>query len=151
MAGHVFHEIYLHLNWHTKNDQPLLTPTVEPLVHQFLIDRCRATKGVYFHQIGGTADHVHVAINIEPHVCISDLIGELKGACSHEINQQMPYKALEWQRGYGVVSFGRRQLGWVKQYIRNQQDHHARGAIYERLERITVDEDSDEDSEAGNA
>jgi putative transposase len=140
MASHVFHEIYLHINWHTKNDQRLLTPKVEPLVHNFLRERCRATPGVYLHEVGGTEDHVHLAINIEPFVTISDLIGELKGASSHAINEQMRYKALEWQRGYGVVSFGRKQLDWVVAYVRNQKQHHAEGSTHHRLERTSEDE-----------
>lgn len=89
MSSHVFHEIYLHLNWHTKNDSPLLNPRVEPLAQKFLVDRCRQTKGVYLHGIGGIETHLHLAINIEPSVCISDLVGDLKGACSHEINQKL--------------------------------------------------------------
>ncbi|MCP9494378.1 MAG: hypothetical protein MSG64_07985 [Pyrinomonadaceae bacterium MAG19_C2-C3] len=36
---------------------------------------------------------------------------------------------------YGVVSFGTKDLEWVKQYVRNQKEHHACGQIYERLER----------------
>ena len=54
MSSHVFHEIYLHFNWHTKDDLPLLTSDLEPLVHDYLRQRCRQTKGVYFHGIGGT-------------------------------------------------------------------------------------------------
>jgi hypothetical protein len=44
---------------------------------------------------------------------------------------------LEWQTGYGVVSFGMRDLDWVVEYVRNQREHHARGAVHDRLERIT--------------
>ena len=141
MSSHVFHEIYLHLNWHTKADSPLLTPTVEPIVHKFITERCRKAEGVYFHGIGGTATHVHLAINIEPQVCISDLVGDLKGACSYELNQQKRFKALEWQRGFGVVSFGKKQLGWVQEYIANQKEHHAAGKIQRRLEKVTCDDD----------
>ncbi len=25
MSAHVYHEIYLHVNWHTKDDRPMLT------------------------------------------------------------------------------------------------------------------------------
>lgn len=32
----------------------------------------------------------------------------------------MNRKALEWQRGYGVVSFGKRNLEWVLDYVRRQ-------------------------------
>jgi len=141
MSSHVFHEIYLHINWHTKGDRPLLSAALEPEVHQRLRDRIRKTKGVYFHAVGGTATHIHLAVNIEPFVTISDLVGELKGACSREVNKARRRKALEWQRGFGVVSFGKRQLGWVKKYIANQKEHHAKGTAQDRLERVTRDDD----------
>jgi len=33
-------------------------------------------------------------------------------------------------------------------YVRNQKEHHARGAVFERLERITADEPEAEQGEA---
>jgi putative transposase len=141
MSSHVYHEIYLHLNWHTKLSQPLLNVTLEPAVHSFLRDRCRAIKGVYFHAVGGTETHIHLAVNIEPFVCISDMVRELKGACSHEINEQQRRKALEWQRGFGVVSFGMKNLGWVLEYIAKQKEHHSLGTLRTRLEQTRFDDD----------
>ena len=58
MSSHVFHEIYLHINWHAKNNHPLLTARLEPLVHDFVRQRCRQTKGVYLHGVNGTATHL---------------------------------------------------------------------------------------------
>ena len=49
----------------------------------------------------------------------------------------MASKALEWQTGYGVVSFGAKDLPWVVAYIQNQREHHARAGTHDRLERIT--------------
>ena len=140
MSGHVFHEIYLHINWHTKLSRPLLTTSLEPEVHDFLRRRVEQTQGVFFHGVGGTATHIHLAVNIEPSVNISDFVGDVKGACSREINKLRRAKSLEWQRGYGVVSFGKRQLNWVLEYIANQKEHHVRGTIHERLERMMMDE-----------
>ena len=141
MASHVFHEVYLHLTWHTKDDAPLLIPTLEPIVHNVLTNRCHQTKGVYLHAINGTPTHVHVAVNIEPQVTISDLVGELKGFSSHEVNHQMRMKRLEWQRGFGVVSFGKRQLPWVQKYTARQKEHHTTGRVQARLERVSFDDD----------
>ena len=141
MSGHVFHEIYLHINWHTKESRSLLTASLEPEVHQFIRERIQHTRGVYFHGIGGTATHIHLAVNIEPFVTISDVVGDIKGACSHDINKSRHMKALEWQRGFGVVSFGKRQLAWVLRYIVNQKEHHAKGTIQDRLERVSMDDD----------
>src|SRR5688500_6051876 len=141
MSGHVFHEIYLHLNWHVKDSRPLLTDALEPAVYAFLSERCRKVGGVFLHGVNGTPTHLHMAINIEPHVCISDLVGDLKGACSHEINKQFRMKRLQWQRGFGVVSFGKKQLPWVLRYIANQKEHHAKGTTQLRLEKVSMDDD----------
>lgn len=140
MSSHVYHEIYLHLNWHTKDNLPLITPSLEPLVHGKLTERCEKTNGVLLHRINGTADHVHLAISIEPHVTISDLVGALKGGSSHDVNDLRRMKALEWQRGFGVVSFGKKDLPWVQDYIDHQKEHHAKGTWQDRLERTEFDD-----------
>jgi len=33
MSSHVFHEIYLHLSWHTKDNLRLMTPGLESDIH----------------------------------------------------------------------------------------------------------------------
>lgn len=50
-------------------------------------------------------------------------------------------KSLQWQKGYGIVSFGTKDLKWVMNYVLNQKEHHSKGAIYDRLERIEDDDD----------
>jgi REP element-mobilizing transposase RayT len=100
-------------------------------------------RGVYFHEVGGTATHIHLAVNIAPFVCISDFIGQLKGACSYEVNQAAKKRLLQWQRGFGVVSFGKQQLPWVKNYIKRQKEHHAKRKVFDRLERIAFDDDGE--------
>ena len=140
MSSHVFHEIYLHFNWHTKNDVPLLIPRIEVAVHQLLRDRCKRTRGVHLHALNGTENHVHLAMNIEPFVTISEFVKELKGSSAYDLNKQERSKRLEWQRGYGVVSFGKQQLPWVLDYIANQKEHHAKGTAKRRLELTGFDE-----------
>jgi putative transposase len=141
MSRNYYSEIHLHIVWHTKESAPFLTPQVELFVHRHLKQRLVDTPGVFVHEIGGTETHVHLAVTIVPTILVSELIGQLKGASSHETNRQFPgAKVLEWQAGYGVVSFGTRALEWVCGYVRNQKEHHARGSVFDRLERIvTVD------------
>src|SRR5712692_6753401 len=113
---------------------PLLTPDVEALVHHYLRGKLINLPGAYVHEIGGTETHVHLALSIAPTILINDLIGKLKGASSHEANQKLGgnRKLLEWQAGYGVVSFGTRDLEWVKAYVRNQRERHAHGTVFDR-------------------
>ena len=139
MGHNYYSELNLHLTWHTKESLPLLTEQLEPLVHRCVRHKIINTPGVFVHEIGGTETHVHVAVTIPPTLLISEFIGQLKGASSHEVNEQLGVrgKVLQWQAGYGIVSFGTGDLGWVKEYIRNQREHHAHGRTHDRLERIT--------------
>ena len=137
MARNYYAEINLHITWHTKDSSSLLTPKVEAEIHHYLRGRCSNTPGVFIHEIGGIETHVHLVISIAPTILISEFIGQLKGASSHEVNQKFGQKLLAWQAGYGVVSFGTKDLPWIVDYVRNQRERHARGKIEDRLERIT--------------
>ena len=88
-----------------------------------------------FHQgSGGTQDHVHMLIRIEPQVLISDFVGKLKGASSFEMNKMFGRSSLNWQRGYGVVSFARRNLTGLQKYVASQKEHHRAGTVRPALE-----------------
>lgn len=102
------------------------------------------TDGVFVHEIGGTETHIHIALTVPPTLTISDYVGKLKGGSSHHVNHSNPTrdKLLEWQTGYGVVSFGTKDLPWVTSYIRNQKEHHRQGSAVDRLERINAMEAS---------
>jgi len=137
MSHNYYAEINLHFVWHTKQSQPLLTPEAEKTAHGSIKARVLSVPGLYFHEVGGTETHVHVAVSIPPTVLVSEFVGRLKGGSSHEVNQSLGQERLQWQNGYGVVSFGTRDLEWVKAYIRDQKQHHAVGRVFDRLERIT--------------
>jgi putative transposase len=142
MSRNYYAEINLHIVWHTKGSLPLLTPDVERFTHHYIRGRLINTAGVFIHEIGGTENHVHVVISVAPTVLISELIGRVKGSSSHEANRQFPRgrRVLEWQDGYGVVSFGTKDMDWVRAYVRNQREHHARGSVHDRLERLKMPE-----------
>lgn len=134
MSNRSYAEINLHITWHTKDNIPFITPTLEPDLWAFIKNRVVTQENVYFHAIGGMPDHIHIASSFYPPFEIDRWIGDMKGASSHEFG-----KAIQWQSGYGVVSFGTKDLPWVIEYIHKQKEHHRLGAVYERLERIQGD------------
>lgn len=134
MSSHVYSDIYLHASWHCYCDRPLLTPEVADALHAFLREYCTKEKGVHFLVSGGTATHVHLAFQIEPFVVISTLLGKIKGASAHQMNVIFGKDTLQWQRGYGVVSFSKRQLAYIRNYVENQKEHHAKGTLVRGLE-----------------
>ena len=141
MPKKVYSEINLHITWHTKNNNPVLTDSIEHRVHHYLEHAARKTKNVSFHAVDGTENHVHLAVTVPPGLLISEWIGKLKGGSSFYINHEIANrKLLDWQQGYGVVSFGTKDLKWVVDYVKNQKQHHAQGTANKRLERSDEDE-----------
>jgi putative transposase len=142
MSTRAYSEINLHFVWHVKTSLPLISELLEPRLHRYIKSYALQSKGLIFHEIGGTENHIHIAVTIPPTLLISDWIAKIKGASSHYVNHELlNRKLLDWQTGYGVVSLGTKDLEWVVRYIRNQKEHHQSGTIVERLETITQGED----------
>src|ERR1041384_1605213 len=71
-------------------------------------------------------------------------IGKLKGGSSFHLNHEIANrKVLDWQTGYGVVSFATKDLPWIIEYVKNQREHHARGTTNKRLEACHDDDVDD--------
>src|SRR5260370_39543666 len=142
MSNRAYSEINLHFTWHVKESLPIISPEIEPRLYREITSYALKSKGLIFHEVGGTETHIHIAVTIPPTLVISEWIGRLKGASSHYVNHELVNrKLLEWQAGYGVVSFGTKDLEWVVNYVRNQKEHHRNGTTVERLERIASEED----------
>ena len=99
------------------------------------------TPGARLHAIGGIETHIHIATSLPPNILVSDWVGKLKGSSSYYINHEVEPKALEWQRGYGIVTFGTKDLQWVIEYINDQKEHHKKGTTNERLEKFSYEEE----------
>ena len=64
---------------------------------------------------------------------MSAVVGQLKGASAHALNQLRP-GSIHWQAGYGVVTFRRTELAKVVSYVDHQEEHHRTGALSPLLE-----------------
>jgi putative transposase len=133
MSRTTYSEIHLHITWHVKEGRPLLEDAAERVAHAAIRRKAMETRGVIVHAVNGTPTHV---LQVPPSVLVSELIGQMKGASSFAVNESGPtQERFAWQTGYGVVSFGTRNLEWVVDYVNKQKQHHAAGTTVDRLER----------------
>ena len=138
MSKDVYHELFVHVVWHTKDSRSLIQPAREQELHNYIRRRAVAPGGIFIHEIGGTDNHVHLVARVNPSLLLSEWIGKIKGGSSYDANhaEHAPF-ALAWQSGYGLVTFGMKDLPWVIEYVQNQKQHHCKGTIAGRLELIT--------------
>ena len=117
------------------------------MLYDLFQEYCRKSEGVYFFGVGGTETHVHLLVQAEPTVRPSEFAGRIKGFSAHELNERMGMKALKWQRGYGIVSFAKKNLPGLSSYVERQKEHHAAGTTNEILGRWFPDAEEPEEEE----
>ena len=116
--------VIVHLVFSTKTRNPWLDDSIQPRMHAYLAAICRDCDCEAY-RIGGTQDHVHLALRLSRTISQSDLVEKLKTTSSNwikSVGQQ--YQTFHWQRGYGMFSVGFSQLETLIHYIENQREHH---------------------------
>jgi len=77
--------------------------------------------------INSMPDHIHILAGINPSQSISDLMITVKKESNLFINKnRFTTKKFHWQEGYGAFSVSHMHLEKIKDYIVNQQQHHAK-------------------------
>lgn len=115
---------WIHLTFCTKYRLPIITATVEPIIHGMLRQEL-VKMHCQVNSINGTADHVHVLFLLTPQKSLSEVVKQIKGASSHAINQSglLP-DGFAWSVGYGAFSVSESAVKSVRAYILNQKKHH---------------------------
>lgn len=130
-------QIWIHLVWGTKRREPLLDKSVRFQIFEHIRETAR-DKGIHLDFINGHIDHVHCLISMNPKQNIADIAKQLKGESSHWVNNKtslLKHK-LEWCEDYYAVSIGVSGLEAVREYIKNQESHHAKKSFLEECEEF---------------
>jgi putative transposase len=131
-----FRVCYYHVVWATKGRSPLITPRVEKVIFAAIRRKSTELKSPIL-AINSAADHVHIAVSISTTVAVSEWVRQVKGVSTYEVNTTFSLSEhFRWQRGYGVLTFGKRQLEFVAEYIKNQKTHHRYNEVINYLERL---------------
>jgi REP element-mobilizing transposase RayT len=132
--AHTFHKIWIHLIWCTKDRRPLLPKDIRADVFAHLKEKARE-EGIVLDALNGTADHVHALARLDPAQSLPQVVRYLKGESSHWVNEQkLTAERFAWQEGYTALSYGESQIPKVREYIKNQEEHHRRMSFKEELE-----------------
>ena len=117
-------KVWVHLVWSTKLRRPYLTDDIRFRVFEHMRENARQ-KGIFIDFINGYKDHVHCLISMRNDMSISDTVQKIKGESSFWINKNKLCRAkFEWQSNYWGVSIGEKDLDRVREYIKNQEEHH---------------------------
>ena len=132
-------QFYTHIVFHTKNNMKFIRKEIEDELYSYLGGILRNYKSIPL-QIGGTSDHVHMLCTLPKTMTPADLVEEVKKSSSKWIKTKgSRYSKFYWQDGYGGFSVGWSQVNMVKNYIRNQKQHHRKVQFIDEYKSLLDD------------
>jgi putative transposase len=129
--------LLVHVVFSTKDRAPLITPVIRDELHAYLATVAR-NAGCDCYRAGGTADHVHLALNLSRTITAAKLIETLKTSSTKWLKTQS-IANFAWQNGYGAFSVGPKNLQPLLHYIEDQEAHHKKRTFQEEL-RVFLNE-----------
>jgi len=129
-----FVRIWVHAVWATKGRQPLLTGALRGSIYQHILENA-AAKDLYIAELNGGTEHIHCLMCLKPDMSIAKQMQLIKGESSYWINKQgiIPTR-FDWADEYFAASVSEQELGWIKNYIRNQEQHHRKLSFAEEYD-----------------
>ncbi|MFB3897779.1 MAG: IS200/IS605 family transposase [bacterium] len=128
--------IWIHLIWSTKNREKLISPTIKPVLLKHIRENAKS-KDIYLDFINCIEDHIHLLISLPPDQTIGKIVQLLKGESSYWMNQQkLRVGKFEWQDDYMAVSVSQSMIDKVREYIKNQEEHHRKKTFLEEYEEL---------------
>ena len=129
-------KIWVHLVWTTKNREPLLTPEIKKQLLEHIVKNA-VDKDIYIDFINGHLEHVHCLISLGSGQNIDKIVMLLKGESSYWINKnKLIRQKFEWQKEYFAVSVSESSVNRVRDYIKNQEEHHRKRSFQEEYDEF---------------
>ena len=122
-----FIKIYIHFVWSKKNRYPFLsTPDLRKSMWKHIRENAKK-KGIFIDFVNGYQEHCHCLVSLGDNQTIRQIMQLIKGESSHWINKEgMLKEQFEWQDEYFAVSVSESNIARLRNYIKNQEDHHSR-------------------------
>lgn len=117
-------KVLIHFVWSTKNRQRIIHKNLKPGLISHIKEYSKE-KNIYIDTISAVEEHVHALISMNIDMSISKHMQLIKGESSHWINENNLLKyRFEWAEEYFAVSVSESLAQKVRDYIKNQEEHH---------------------------
>lgn len=128
---------YIHLVWTTKNRIPFLNSLQLRNKVWHHIKENSIKKGIFIDYVNGYSDHCHCLISLGSNQTIEKVVQLIKGESSFWINKQkLTSQKFQWQSEYFAVSVSESMVDVVRNYIKNQEQHHTKKTFQEEYQEL---------------
>lgn len=134
-----YRQIFYQIVFSTKYREPTIPEAFEKDLYQYIYGimqnmRCK------LYRINGMSDHIHIFSDLQPTVCLSDLVKNIKVASSGWMKEQGTFPDFtHWQNEYGAFTYNLKEKDTIIEYIKNQKEHHKRESSRDEYKRLLIE------------
>jgi putative transposase len=135
-----FVKVYIHFVWSTKNRIPYLeTKEIRTAMWKHIKENADK-KGIFVDHVNGYNDHCHCLVSLGTEQTISSIMQLIKGESAFWFNQQnFISDKFQWQNDYFAISVSETSLERVRNYIKNQENHHQKNTYQIEYDKLIND------------
>ena len=132
-----FIKVYIHFVWSTKNRVPYLhTKEIRKQMWRHIKENS-IKKEIFIDFVNGYSDHCHFLVSLGVNQTLQDIMKLIKGESSYWANKNnLTKEKFEWQDEYFAVSVSESMIETVRNYIRNQEEHHSKKTYQNEYEEF---------------
>lgn len=125
-----------HIVFCTKNRKQTITNEYREDVYRFIWNIVKEYK-CELKRISGTPNHIHMMIDLNPMVALSNLMRDVKAKSSGWMARDSRFKKFEgWAREYYAATLSYEHRDAVIEYIKFQQAHHNVESFDDELDKL---------------
>jgi len=129
-------KIWIHAVFGTKDRFPYFTKEIKQTIIDHIKENSKK-KEIFIDCINGGNDHLHCLIALNADMSISKAMQLIKGESSFWINKEkVTATKFEWADEYYAESISESSLNNVRDYIKNQEQHHRKSSFSEDYEKF---------------
>jgi REP element-mobilizing transposase RayT len=138
-ANMSFIKVYIHFVWSTKDWVPYLdSPELRKDVWNHIRENAKE-KSIFIDFVNGYSNHCHCLVSLGGDQTLQKIMQLIKGESSHWINKNELVKGkFEWQDEFFAVSVSESMIDKVRNYIKNQENHHKLQTFQEEFDEFIL-------------
>lgn len=129
-----FTQLYYHIVWATYKRKVMLIPEIQEHLLRFVAQHC-ADLGWSPYSVNCTEDHIHLALGLPVDISVAEAVERLKSDIAkfakRELDIEFPFA---WDESFGAMTFAKKDLPLVIDYVFHQKLKHETGEINAKME-----------------
>ena len=131
------YKAYIHIIFGTQNYEKTIPSYAITNLHGYIASIFKK-RDCYNICVGGISNHVHILTSLPKTISISEMVKTVKLATHNMLVKQYKLTNFSWQNGYAIFSVSPTEIQRVKNYIKNQKNHHIKTSYEKELKLIEM-------------